>query len=315
MPVNVVGLFDTVDQAQFAVRQLLANGFNSADISVVAADPSGTVRREIVQESGDMVSEGAVSGATSGILVGGLVGLLVGATVLTVPPAGLLIAGPLAGFLTGAGVGMVSGGILGALIGLGIPEEEAHIYAESVRRGSMLVSVSTTEASRLIVEQILGQAGAVNVAERRAAYRQLGFSAYDPNAPIYTPEQVAAERSQMMTAASVPAEPIPPVAASPDDLPLYVPDDLFTDDYWANFSPLGISMEAVRPAYQFGYRLANKPEFRHLDWSTMEPQARRLWEQDHPGTWDTFRNAIHIGWSKALTSVTGVMPTRQANLF
>ena len=44
--------------------------------------------------------------------------------------------------LAGAGIGAAAGGLLGALTGMGIPEEEAHVYAEGVRRGGTLVTVT-----------------------------------------------------------------------------------------------------------------------------------------------------------------------------
>ena len=41
-----------------------------------------------------------------------------------------------AGTLAGAGIGAATGGLIGALVDLGVPEEQANLYAESVRRGS-----------------------------------------------------------------------------------------------------------------------------------------------------------------------------------
>jgi len=332
MTSNVVGLFDTPEQAQIAVNRLIADGIPSNDISLVLSDPKGKIHTEYVDRSGDMASAGAVTGAASGIVVGGLIGLLVGATTLVAPPAGFFMAGPIAGMLTGMGLGFAGGTLLGALVGLGLPEDEAHVYAESVRRGSILVIAKVDETNRLFVEQIFSMAGAVNVVERGNLYRSTGFTAYDPNAPVYTPEQILAEREQAVivppvtpTAVAVPvAAPVvapvvpevvapvvteavtpvvppivpPSVAATIGD-ELYIPDDLFMEDYWANYAPLGMTFAEVREAYRFGYDLATRPEFRNLDWSLAVTDAKNLWEQNHFGTWERYRGAIHLGWSKA----------------
>ncbi|AIE84110.1 hypothetical protein [Fimbriimonas ginsengisoli] len=325
MATNVVGLFDTHAHADYAVRQLIASGVDTQYISVVAADPGGVVRKETIDQSGNLASAGAVSGATSGLLVGGLIGLLVGATTLAAPPVGFLVAGPLAGLITGAGVGMVSGGLLGALIGLGLPEEEAHIYAESVRRGGTMVTVEVQEADRLRVEQILAMAGAVNVQERAALYRQNGFTAYDPNLPVYTPEEVAAERARLgIVPAAVPTtvvtdpgvpgsavvstSTVPPAGGATVVEETYVVPDSIEPEFRAHFdrtyAASGSSYDAFRPAYRFGNEMAHRAEFRGLTWETAEPQARALWERSNPGTWDRYRDAIQTGWSLGGTRVS-----------
>jgi len=44
--------------------------------------------------------------------------------------------------LAGAGIGAATGGIVGALIGLGIPEENARIYEDRIKAGDYLLMVS-----------------------------------------------------------------------------------------------------------------------------------------------------------------------------
>lgn len=331
MASSVVGLFDTQDHAHYAVRQLIASGFDSRNISVVASDAGGSIRKETVDESGNLASAGAVSGATSGLLVGGLIGLLVGATALAVPPVGFVVAGPIAGLITGAGVGMVSGGLLGALIGLGIPEEEAHIYAESVRRGGILVTVNCLEAERIRVQQILAMSGAANIQDRAALYRESGFTAYDPKAPVYTADEVIAERNRFGIApAAIPTESayvstdpdfpasstvvttsVPPVAtAMPgtvvEETAVVTPDEadaFFRNDYQSRFATVG-TYETFQPAYRFGGDLVARPEFRDLEWSSAEAQARQLWEGANPGTWDRYSGAVRTGWDRARSSAT-----------
>ena len=319
MASNVVGLFDTYEQAHYTVQQLLASGFGPQQISVVASDQGGTIQRRTVDETGTMAGEGAVSGGASGLLVGGLIGFLVGATTLAAPPVGFVIAGPIAGMLAGAGIGMVAGGVLGALIGLGIPEEEAHVYAESVRRGGVIVSVEAIGAEAERAQRIFAQSGAVNVTERAALYRSHGFTTYDPNAAVLTPAEVAADRARLgltpgaaatvvssVTPGVVPGSVVvDEVVQTPAEAAL---ESSYRSHYQANYAAHAWVFENVRPAYQFGHDLAFRAEFRGLDWSVIEPQARLLWERANPTVrWDQIRDGVHFGWSQArlTTPATG----------
>lgn len=297
MAINVVGLFDAPEQAQAAVQRLIAGGIDSSHISLVAADPagSGTIVRETVTDTSDMTNTTAVSGAGAGLVFGAIVGLLVGASTIVVPGAGFLLAGPIVGMMAGAGLGMAGGTLVGALAGLGIPEGETHIYAEGIRRGATLVTASVEEIQRTQVEQIFAMAGAVNISERAIAYRQGGFTEYDPALPIYSPDEAVVERNRY----AVP----PPV----------ISDALFQDDYQTNYASAGTTFEMYRPAYSFGYKVATRPEFRGLDWSVIEPQVRTLWEGTNPNSWETYRSAIQTGWLKATTPVP-VVPVNNATV-
>jgi hypothetical protein len=182
----IAGLFDTSMDADRAVQDLIDIGVRQADISVVAQHSDGVHGRAVGDD--DSVSAGASVGALSGGALGGTLGLLAGLGALTIPGIGpVLAAGPLAaalgsagaGAVVGAGVGAASGGLLGALIGAGIPEEEAHVYAESVRRGGTLVTVSTDGRSDASVRSILRRDGAVDVTERNTAWRRGGWRGFD----------------------------------------------------------------------------------------------------------------------------------------
>jgi uncharacterized protein (TIGR02271 family) len=131
--------------------------------------------------------------------IGGTVGLLAGLGVILIPGIGpILAAGPLVATLTGAGVGAAAGAAVGSLVGaltrIGVPEQDAHFYAESVRRGGTLVMVRAEDNLADDAAEILGDAGAADVDERRSHYEQQGFAAHDASAPAYTAEQIAQER-------------------------------------------------------------------------------------------------------------------------
>jgi len=149
---NVVGLFDTIDDAQAVIRELETGGFTKDRISFIAQNKQreyGTQLDHPEQLHGAERSQAAAGfGATGGSVIGGLGGLLVGLGAMTIPGIGPLIgAGTLATTLgitaLGAGFGAATGGLVGVLVGAGIPEETAQIYTEGVLRGGALVMVNT----------------------------------------------------------------------------------------------------------------------------------------------------------------------------
>ncbi|HEV2124640.1 MAG TPA: hypothetical protein VGW38_17955, partial [Chloroflexota bacterium] len=60
----------------------------------------------------------------------------------------------------GAGSGAAAGGVVGALIGMGIPEEEARYFESRFRAGDVLVTVNTGAARALEAIEILRGYGA-----------------------------------------------------------------------------------------------------------------------------------------------------------
>jgi uncharacterized membrane protein len=207
-----VGVFDTTEQAHDAVQELFDRGVPHRDISVIAPDRRAD-RANAVGEKETMAGEGAEAGAVSGGLLGGALGALVGIGALAIPGVGPIIAaGPLmaalgsagAGAVVGAGVGAASGGILGALIGAGIPEEEAHVYAESVRRGSTLVTVTTSAIPQQMVTDVLTRNGAVDLNARSESWRTNGWTHFDPERALDDRDLSYADRERpVMMAAPV----------------------------------------------------------------------------------------------------------------
>jgi len=186
---TVVAMFDTLSEAQDAVQDLVDNGIPRDHISLVGSNARGEYTTHEDQESA--AAEGAGAGAVGGSVVGGVLGLLVGIGALAIPGIGPVIAaGPLVAALgtaaAGAGIGAAAGGLLGALVGAGIPEEEAHLYAEGVRRGGSLVTVSTDESMASTAYNVLRRHNAVDVDERGQVYREQGWERFDPDATPYT---------------------------------------------------------------------------------------------------------------------------------
>jgi uncharacterized membrane protein len=178
MTKTIVGLFDSLQEAQNTVEDLLRFGISRDDLSMVARDEHGSADRQ--REVGATTAESAGVGAIGGSLVGGAFGLLVGAGLLVVPGIGpVLAAGPLAAALgttaLGAGLGAAAGGLLGGLMGAGVPEEEARSYVEGVRRGGTLLSVEVVDHSADDVHQIMLRNGAIDLDSRVAEWRNAGW--------------------------------------------------------------------------------------------------------------------------------------------
>lgn len=187
---TITALFDTYDHAASAVRALKDAGISSADISLVANNVTGDIAGD------DMAAEeGAAAGAGVGAVAGGGAGLLAGLGTIAIPGIGPVIAGgwllaTAVGALAGAAVGGAAGGLLGALANAGVPEEEAHVYAEGVRRGGTVVSVRADDSRADSVSAILRSAAGVDLDQRRTDYLAEGWRGFDEDAAAYSEEQI-----------------------------------------------------------------------------------------------------------------------------
>jgi uncharacterized protein (TIGR02271 family) len=136
----VVGVFETRDRADRAIAALRDAGFDADKIGMLARDASG----KMIRTDGEGDETNAEEGAVAGALVGAAGGAAIGAAVLTglIPAIGPVLAvGTLGALLANAAGGAVVGLVAGALIGWGIPEEEAEFYEGEVKAGKYLVTV------------------------------------------------------------------------------------------------------------------------------------------------------------------------------
>ncbi|NJM05319.1 DUF2382 domain-containing protein [Candidatus Gracilibacteria bacterium] len=417
MPKTIVGLFDTSSEAEAAVRDLQTSGFSADEISVVANNAEGIVQGD--GDSGTRAEETAGSAAVGGTVVGGGIGLLMGLGLLFIPGIGpVAAAGTLATTLgmgaLGAGVGAATGGLAGALVGSGIPENEAGVYAEGVRRGGTLVMVDTGDDRAQLAVDALERNNPVDIERREVTLRESGWTSFDPNAEPYTAER-GAERpttpvanTTRQTNATVAGETVLPVIEEeltvgkrevergrvrvhsrvtatpveeqvrlreehvtierrPVDREVTAADaDLFKEQqielretaeqavvskearvveevvvdkeveervetvrdtvrrtdvdieegvaargdyssyssdfrnyYTTNYANSGHTYEQYDPAFQYGYTLASDKRYHGKEWSAVEADARRSWEQHNSGSWEQFKDSIRYAWDRA----------------
>ncbi|MDN4632254.1 hypothetical protein QCD71_12065 [Sphingomonas sp. PsM26] len=199
MTQTITGLFDHYDDARRAVQDLEAAGVAHRDVSIVGHDKRGTTGD--TNDVGEAAAEDAGIGAGLGATVGGVGGLLAGIGLLAIPGIGPVVA---AGWLAatavgaagGAAIGAAAGGLVGALTHAGVPEQDAHVYAEGVRRGGTLVTAKVDEPLVQTARNILGDDTSVDVSERRDAYRSQGWNTFDDTAPAYSDADMATERGR-----------------------------------------------------------------------------------------------------------------------
>jgi len=200
---TVVGVFNSVSDAQSAVRELEAEGISRDHISLVAnknATGYDTMDPADRDKASDVVADAGIGAAIGG--VGGL--LLSAAGAITIPVIGpILAAGPIVAALTGAGIGAATGGLIGALTESGVPEEQAHYYAEGVRRGDVLVTVRAEGSRADRISDILDRNHAVDVDERVSDWRNRGWSGYNTDASPYTDEELRTERERYRTGSAI----------------------------------------------------------------------------------------------------------------
>jgi hypothetical protein len=79
-------------------------------------------------------------------------------------------------------------------VGAGVSTEDAHVYAEGVRRGGTLLSVRVDDGDRGRVESILDRFDAVDIRAREKAYRDSGWTGFDEASAPYTSDEVKRER-------------------------------------------------------------------------------------------------------------------------
>ena len=179
---TITAFFENFQDASEAVRRLESAGVAHRDISLVANNEGERYSTHANRtfdgtNHHDHDADGAGTGATVGTLAGGGAGLLAGLGMLAIPGLGPVVAaGWLVSTLVGAGAGAALGGLTGSLVDAGVDENDAHAYAEGVRRGGALVTVRASESEVSRIVDILDDEGTVNFDERADTWRSEGWT-------------------------------------------------------------------------------------------------------------------------------------------
>lgn len=155
----VFGVFETRMELESTVDNLKAQGFRNSDISVLIPG-EGDELVSLDDEKETKASEGAATGAVGGLAFGGVLGWLAGAGALAIPGIGPFVAaGPIMAAIAGAGIAGTLGGVAGALVGSGIPEDEAKRYESYIKEGAMLLSVHADDMNWMNKARLILQSG------------------------------------------------------------------------------------------------------------------------------------------------------------
>jgi L-rhamnose mutarotase len=72
----------------------------------------------------------------------------------------------------------------------------------------------------------------------------------------------------------------------------------FRSHYNTTLASRGHAYDHWAPGYRYGYDLASDRRYADRDWTAIEPEARRSWEERHQGTWEEFKDTIRYAWDK-----------------
>lgn len=193
---TVSRVYDTYAQARNALAAVEAAGVPEDQVSLVA-------NKYVSEEYADVEEVSApATGAGIGGAVGGGAGLLAGLGLLAIPGLGPVVAaGWLAATAVGLAAGAATGGLVGALVKAGVPDDEAQIYSESVRRGGTLVSARVPDEDTQRIQSILDRHEPIDATVRGDEYRKEGWTAFNPKAPPYRPSETEIARMRRETEA------------------------------------------------------------------------------------------------------------------
>ena len=167
---SVIGVYNTMSEAEEAVRMLDKGKFPIKQVSVVTQDMQSEKAVQGYLSAGDI----AKSGAGTGAWVGGIFGLLIGAAFIWVPGFGpLVVAGSFAslllGTMEGVAAGAAGGGVLGSLIGWGVSKQHILKYEEHLKGGKYLLMVFGSQDEVTRAHDILKDSGAAELTQHDQA--------------------------------------------------------------------------------------------------------------------------------------------------
>ena len=140
----VTSSFRDRESADRAYSNLVAKGYTEKDIHVMMSDETRKKLggKDVKLEHGNKALEGAgVGGGLGGAVGATILGIAAAGASIAFPGIGLVVAGPLAGALAGGAAGAAAGGLVGGLVGAGIPEEQAKVFEEDLKHGSIVLGV------------------------------------------------------------------------------------------------------------------------------------------------------------------------------
>ncbi|KPQ36431.1 MAG: hypothetical protein HLUCCA11_06100 [Phormidesmis priestleyi Ana] len=160
---RAVGLFRNRQSAETALAQLRDSSFDMNKVSIVNKDSkTGEMQGAKVNADRDsddnQVADSAGRAAAVGGVSGGAIGLIGSLGILAIPGVGPVaeLGVLLANTVFAGAIGAAGSGLVGALVGWGLPEDQAQYYSDRVdKSGDYLVIVEGDATSIRTAENIL----------------------------------------------------------------------------------------------------------------------------------------------------------------
>ncbi len=157
---TILAIYPTHASAETALNALRARGFATSDISIVA--PRGVEMAVAVPDPDAPPAETAPAGGGAIPALGVALGWLVGLGAVAVSGAMIVAAGPIMFALKGVSDAVL--GIVDALVGFGIPADEAKKYEDRVRNGAILLTIHADDPGWILTgREIFEQTGAEDI--------------------------------------------------------------------------------------------------------------------------------------------------------
>jgi hypothetical protein len=188
----VIGLFERTEDAERAVNELIARGFDATQIGIFASDQSVKEHMQRVRDEGgpteaydQAIPRQVATGAASGSAIGGIAGLIGGVTAEFIPGIGAVVgAGAIVGAtLLGAGLGAGAGAAVGGLLKLRVPEQTMHLCIQGVNCNEIVLSINVIDGLAGEVESIFRQNLAQDIATHHTDEHHLTGPSGDAQMP------------------------------------------------------------------------------------------------------------------------------------
>lgn len=280
MIITTAGLFDGFLKVVRTTEILRGCGFSGDEIGMVThhteanetfTDVGGgqrdTERKHTLRQSLDI---GAIGTPEPSLVVKGI-----GVVVAT---------GPLAFLLIETTDETKSADLIDALSILDVAIEEAEYYAEGIRRGGTLVTVSAASHLAERAEDVLLLNGAVDIRQRSLRWKQQGWKGFNLLAKPYTPEELASERQQQAQEQKQSREWNP-----------Y--NSVFRSHCYLTYEDSNLPYEHYAPAYRYGYQLASDERYDKKDWCEIETHVQQAWQKHNATDWMSVVDAISYGFA------------------
>jgi hypothetical protein len=213
---TIVAVYDNFESANKALQDLVNDGFSRDDIGLAVNNSWRKGEYSNLEANVDKYEDvTGPEGSVFGGIVGGLAGAAVALTAIVIPGIGPIIAaGPLVALLGGATgavvggtAGAISGGVAASFIHLGIADDEADYYAEAIRRGNAVVTVTAKDKNQAsLSSDILRRYHPINLKRRADEWRQKGWQGFDALAEPYSEEDLRKERESYINIDQSPSD-------------------------------------------------------------------------------------------------------------